>query len=332
MTRKIATVLLFFSCLISYAQTLKGQVVDAVTKEPLEMVSVYFDNTTIGTTTNENGKFSIDYTNAVQSTLVISFLGYNTFYLSDYRSKTNIVVALAESTEELDEVVINADDGMSRAEKLRWFRKEFLGNSEFGKSCKILNEKDLRFRYDKSSRTLSAWSKTPVVVKNRSLQYEISFDIIDFEIILGNWNAQSVIYTGTSFYRNLDEEENRKTLKNRKKAYEGSIQHFIRAIYYERLEEDGYVFGVRGLKVNPYEYFVLSDILENETRRVVLKQKLDIFYKDTAESVIQTAENLEFFIDKYGNYAPIPQVLFGGAMGKQRIGDLLPLDYGLSQN
>ena len=61
---------------------------------------------------------------------------------------------------------------------------------------------------------------------------------------------------------------------------------------------------------------------------MALKEKLDIYYKNDTESVIQTSVT-EFKVDKYGNYTPIPDVLFGGEMGSQRVGDSLPLDYGL---
>lgn len=329
MTSKLTSFLFLFICFISSAQTLKGKVVDAKTNAPLEMVSVYFDNTTIGTTTNENGAFSIDYNDAVQSTLVISFLGYDKYYMSDYRNQNDIVIKLKESLEQLDEVVITTDDGMSRAEKLRWFRKEFLGKSENGKSCKILNEKDLRFRYNKRTRTLTAWSNSPVLIKNRNLQYEISFDIEDFEIVLGNWNAQSVIYTGTTFYKDLNTSNKKRFIKNRKRAYEGSIQHFMRALYNQRLTEEGYVFGLKGFVVMPNDYFSILSVDKNGYKKVNLKQKVDVFYKSFFESTIQTDYSKEFAVDKFGNYDAIQNVLFGGDMGSQRVGDTLPLDYAL---
>ena len=58
---------------------------------------------------------------------------------------------------------------------------------------------------------------------------------------------------------------------------------------------------------------------------------LDIFYKDVKESVIETRVE-KFYIDKYGNYFPIESVLFGGYLGRQRLGDVLPLDYGIVDN
>lgn len=312
------------------SQTVTGKVVDAKTKTPLETVSVYFDNTTIGTVTNEKGEFSIDYTDAVQSVLVISYLGYEKVLISDYRTQSKLDIELKESVNQLDAVVIDTDDGMSRELKLRWFRKEFLGRSENAKSCRILNEKDIKLRYSKQDGTITAWSNKPVLVKNKNLQYEISFDIIDFEITLGGFNARSVIYTGTSFYRDLNTKNKKKVLSARAKTYRGSIQHFIRALYNKTFEEEGYIFGKKGYKVDPYKFFSVSEATnDNGFKTVQLKEnQLDIFYNDTIESIIQVSVP-EFSIDKYGNYDPIPYVLFGGNMGSQRLADALPLDYGL---
>lgn len=325
MTNKYTLFFILLSTLLNYGQTLSGKVIDTQTNSPLETVSIYFDNTTIGTTTNKNGEFSINYSDAIQSNLVISLLGYETVYISDYRTKNTISIFLKESISELDEVIIDADDGMARAEKLRWFRKEFLGTSAFGKSCKIQNENDLKFRYNKRTRTLIAWSKVPIVVNNKSLQYQVGFDIIDFEIVIGTWRAKSVIYAGTTFFKDLDPKQKRRTIKNRESAYQGSIQHFMRALYHKTFDEDGFTFGVKGFKVVPYDYFTIYDTDKLGYKTVTLKQKLDIYYKDQG-SIIQTTVDA-FKVDKYGNYAPIQDVLFGGNLGAQRLGELLPIDF-----
>jgi len=322
-------VLIFLLPLCCISQTFVGRVIAKVSQEPLETVAVYFDNTTIGSTTNENGEFSITYSDAIQSTLVISYLGYEKVFITDYRTKNDVIIHLKEAVNELDVVFIDADDGMPRAQKLKWFRNEFLGRSENAKSCKILNEKDLKFRYNKRDRTLIAWSNKPVLVKNKKLQYELTFDIIDFEIVIGNWTATSVIYTGTSFYKELNKSGRKRVLENRKQAYDGSVQHFMRALYNKELEEKGYIFGKEGFKVNPYDFFSFYDTDAYGNKTVILKEKLDIFYKDLTESVIETSL-VEFKVDKYGNYSPIPDVLFGGNMGSQRLGDSLPLDYELN--
>ena len=59
---------------ISVSQEIRGVVLDGKTNLPLEYVSVYFDQTTIGTTTNQKGEFTLNYTN-IKTPLIISYLG-----------------------------------------------------------------------------------------------------------------------------------------------------------------------------------------------------------------------------------------------------------------
>lgn len=185
---------LLFS-LFSYAQSVTGRVIDKVTQESIETVVVYFDNTTIGTTTNSDGEFTITYSEAIQTNLVFSYLGYEKVIITDYRSRNNITVELIAATNTLDEVYINFDDGLTRRQKLRLFRKEFLGSSKFGESCKILNEDDLVLRYDSSNKALYASSKVPIRVKNKALKYQVDFDIMDFEINYRYLDSKTLSFT-----------------------------------------------------------------------------------------------------------------------------------------
>jgi hypothetical protein len=329
MTNRIILIVFLIAVTYTNAQTLTGKIIDAKTKTPLETVSVYFDNTTIGTTTNDSGEFSIDYTDAVQSVLVISYLGYEKVLISDYRTKAIISIELKEAVNELDAVIINANDGMPREQKLRWFRKEFLGKSENAKSCKILNEKDIKLKFNKQDRTITAWSKTPVLVRNKNLKYDISFDIIDFEITLGNWSASSVIYTGTSFYKDLNLKKKEKVLKRRTKTYKGSVQHFMRALYNKTLKEEGYVIFNEGFKVNEWDYINIKPLENSDYKSVTIKNSISILFDEFHQSDLILRVS-QFAVDVYGNYTPIEGVLFNGVMGDQRLADSLPLDYGLA--
>jgi len=330
--------LTLFSPLFCISQTFTGKVIDKVTQKPIETVSVYFDNTTIGTTTNENGEFSITYTDAVQSTLVISYLGYEKVFISNYRSVNNQNIELTEATSALDEVYIEYDDGLTRRQKLRLFRREFLGTSKFAKSCKILNEDDLILKYDKRSKSLYASAKVPVIVSNKALQYEVAFDIVDFEVNFRYVNVKtreftvnSVTYFGTSFYKNLDDFNTKKTIKNRKLAYSGSVQHFIRSLYNKTLREEGYWIYYGSFRVEEWDYFKVEDVVDSDFKKVKLKDKVTILYDKEIQSELQLEVD-EFYVDTYGNYTPIIGVYFSGALGNQRVGDTLPLDYGLGGN
>lgn len=335
MTSKV----LFFAILfpiLSFTQTLKGTILDASTNKPLETVAVYFDNTTIGSTTDAKGQFSIDYSDAIQSPLVISYLGYEKVTIRDYRTKRNITIKLNPTDVSLDEVFLEFDDGLTRKQKLRLFRKEFLGTSKYGKSCKILNEKDIVLRYDKKRKTLYASADKPIIINNRALQYQIAFDIIDFEAQYRYANLEEqdfaldrVAYAGTSYYKNLDKAQRKSTKRRREKAFKGSVQHFMRTLYQKKLEEEKYEIYYKGFKVNAYKYFLITQKEDTDFKEVSLKQKVSILYDKREQSDIEIYVD-SFLVDAYGNYSAIKGVYFNGAMGSQRMGDTLPLDYGLN--
>lgn len=95
----------------SFSQSeLTGKVSDFMTFEPIESASVYVQNTTIGTITNVDGKFSLRVPKENQSdTLVISSIGYKSYKMAvtDYKNGSDI--SLEEDIAPLDEVVVVAD-------------------------------------------------------------------------------------------------------------------------------------------------------------------------------------------------------------------------------
>jgi len=336
MLSKFTGLLILFLSIIAEAQQLSGTVIDAKTKEPIEMVVVYFDGTTVGTTTNSKGKFVINYSEAIKSPLIISYLGYNKIIIEDYREKTQIQVALEEALYILEEVVINYDDGLTRKQKLIMFRREFLGTSDFAKSCKILNEEDLILRYSKNNQRLTASAKAPLQIINKALKYRITYELIDFEVIYRHANIQTndfvmyaVTFYGTSFFENLDKKNRRRVRKLRDKAYHGSKLHFMRSLYQRRLNEEGYSVFFDKFRVNEWDYFSLEPMAnESAIKKVQLKEKVAILYKKEQQSLM-FLEIPEFYVDAYGNYNPIKGVYFSGALGYQRAGDMLPSNYGL---
>ncbi len=107
-----------FTCILSicinndcYTQSsnktvVKGIVTDAKTNEPLPFVSVILENTTVGTVTDNDGKFSI-ITDAPAYKVKFSFLGYDTESKVITPGKTQIInISLKESSFALNEVVV----------------------------------------------------------------------------------------------------------------------------------------------------------------------------------------------------------------------------------
>ncbi|MDB5110277.1 MAG: TonB-dependent receptor plug [Mucilaginibacter sp.] len=73
--------------------------------EPMEGVGVYVKGTTLATTTDKNGKFSIRISDNQNKTLVFKFIGFFTREIS-IGTNTNIEVELTEEPNALNEVVV----------------------------------------------------------------------------------------------------------------------------------------------------------------------------------------------------------------------------------
>lgn len=345
MNKVVGLTLFFYAFLfnISHSQQLFGIVLDEKTKEPIAGASVYFDNTTVGTITNFEGEFSFDLDNKINSPLVVSFMGYKTISLSTYKYGIKYNIRLEEDVSALEEVFIEYGDEWTRGYKLKQFKEQFLGFSKFSKTCEIINEGDIVLRFNASEKELTAYAKKPLVIKNKALDYVITYDLKTFlvqydssdnirKVVKDNkdhwyW-LHSVYYSGTSFFKTEISKQHKKALKNREKAFKGSVLHFMRSISNETLKKERYRIFKGSSQVNPAYYIFTKKKDSLKETVVTIPNELNILYKNK-QSVLRSKVKT-FMIDAYGNHSPIEQVLFGGFMGNQRVGDALPLDYGLN--
>lgn len=102
-------IILFFS-ISSFGQqkhSLKGTVIDKGDRSPIPYASIVVKGTTIGTQTDEEGRFSIDNLLPGSYTLLVSFVGYKTEETSEYSltiKDLQITVELEENVNELGDV------------------------------------------------------------------------------------------------------------------------------------------------------------------------------------------------------------------------------------
>jgi hypothetical protein len=96
---------LFISASLLGQTKITGEVVDE-TNQPLPGASIVVKGTTNGTSTDFDGKFTLQ-AGADSGTIVISFIGYKTLELPYSSSKTNVgSIKLVEDADSLDEIVI----------------------------------------------------------------------------------------------------------------------------------------------------------------------------------------------------------------------------------
>ncbi|HLR32074.1 MAG TPA: carboxypeptidase-like regulatory domain-containing protein, partial [Fodinibius sp.] len=133
-TRLVMVVLvsLFFFANVwaQQSETVSGMVVDASTDESLPGVNIMVRGTTIGTSTDENGEYSLRVPSLTE-TLVISYIGYATQEVS-INGRSTIHIDLEPSAQALDQVVVTAL-GISRAQQSLGYAVEEVSGDELNR-------------------------------------------------------------------------------------------------------------------------------------------------------------------------------------------------------
>lgn len=106
MKRIFISILLLIPCAIVAQETIRGEVLERITankEEPIFGANVYWLNTNVGATTNEEGQFSVPYKKEYKK-LIISYVGYqsDTLTISD----TRFIRHFLKPANELEEIKI----------------------------------------------------------------------------------------------------------------------------------------------------------------------------------------------------------------------------------
>ena len=105
-------IVLFICVNLASGQTISGKIVDNDTQKPLENVNVFLTkNKSVGTTSNENGDFTIKYKSNFNQNDSISFsmIGYNTLNTTiRFLNENNRIIFLSKSSEILEEITVNS--------------------------------------------------------------------------------------------------------------------------------------------------------------------------------------------------------------------------------
>lgn len=276
MQRLFTTLALFFLTIGAHSQsfTASGKVTDGKTGQPLTGASVFCQNTTIGTTTNSEGVFTLNLANGGYD-LVISFSGYETFSKrinAGTENIGNLEIVLKQKDNSLEEVSITVTnevkDGLAKYGD--FFHEQFLGLTQNSILCQIENPETLRFFFSKKRNRLKVTAREELRVINKALGYSIRYQLDSF---VHEYASGLTQYTGFPFFEELTgtEEETERWEKNREKAYYGSVLHFMRCYYDSTLRENGYKLELvdnktnkARLVLNPYDsVFYERDSLNN---------------------------------------------------------------------
>ncbi|GGB71883.1 hypothetical protein GCM10007424_09840 [Flavobacterium suaedae] len=341
---------------------MSGYVYDKKENIPLQGAFVYLDGTTISASTDSLGYFSITVKEKFNTDLIVSYIGYSNFTVSNpFQYTKPMKILMQEAVTKLDGLVISKEKSpFSREDMLEVFKENFLGNSRAAQSCQIANEDVIAFYFDKETNILYAKSYEPLQIRNNYLKYNVLFNLTNFgvkytKVTLDRRYQQAVYFAGTSFYKDISGSTS--AYKERRASYLGSITHLMRTLAADKWEDEKFGLYVNGMKADPKEYFKIKDTLGVKKITVLqgvekakplninvsgesvndLKEKQKRYRKrqgviyftvvyDGKESYFTCPKGV-FYIDNNGQYFPISNVRFEGYMSEFKAGDMLPADY-----
>lgn len=328
--------ILFLNCL--YAQTAKNKLIGRVTVagsgEPLVGVNIYLNNSTIGTTTDKEG-FYILYIPDGRYEIVVSIIGFQPESRFIYVSKgtdKQLDFALKEKVYEINQVQIEDRYSDEWFKKLKFFKTYLLGQNDFSPSCRIENEKDIYFSGDYNT-IFTVHSYNPLRIRNDALGYLIECTIIKFEIY--NEDIFCIYSLKTRFTDISDQEPSNKVLwmVNRRRAYVGSLRHFL----YTAITKNNFEnFDVALVKKTDYKEKgigvtsgkeIIQSIGENPDYLLTFKGFLRVKYKYNIDfSWIKLSETDSYI--NYNGYLVNPlSIIQYGKWAFDGLSKLLPLDY-----
>jgi len=233
MLRTSFIVLLVFLGFEGYSQNfLKGIILEEKSNIPLPGVSIFINNTTIGTISDKNGEFLISFPTR-NSIIVFKSLGYETQSknISNFSSMNPIKIQLKKNFIGLQEVRVFPilDNGWKKYGEL--FRNLLIGTNPFAGDCKIKNEKSIHFRMNTQKHILMADADQDIIINNEALGYEIHYDLEKFAY---NFRDTTIAFGGFARFKDLCKSfpnKRKEWLNNRKLVYCGSEMHFFRTVY-----------------------------------------------------------------------------------------------------
>jgi hypothetical protein len=315
--------ILLIACAIAFpanSQQISGQVIDKETQKPIPNATIYFDGTFLAAITDSSGTFTLRSTMSENVPVIVSSIGYTSQKISDYPVNRPLLVELQPKIYELKEVVVT-DDGMSRGQKLNIFKREFLGLSRSAKETLIENEDDIFLTFNSAKKTLEAFSDKPIAIHNKYLGYKILYYLDNFTVIPGatafDGNAK---FTESTISRS---DKSRQLKRRRDAVFLSSRMYFIRALWNNELEKNGFkIYDIDGRRLK-YEDIVIE---RDSQKYIKLPSIVKIGRGQNASYLSQKDAQTYSYIDSNGYY-DASMLTWRGPLAGQRVGDLLPFEY-----
>lgn len=218
--------------------TIEGTVVDDSTGNPLPATHVFVSGSMAGTTVQEDGSFRLTGVARGAKRLFVTRLGYKPvrrrlLFRTDTTLSLN--VRLERTVLEAGEVTVEAEREDEWYERLSRFKRLFIGESDRARRCYLLNPKVLQFDTAWWGR-FEADAARPLTLENWALGYRLIYYLTEFQQRgdIVRWDGEQVFEPLTP----RDSAEAQRWAQNRRRAFRGSLRHFLLALLNDRVEEE----------------------------------------------------------------------------------------------
>jgi hypothetical protein len=243
--RKLHFILISLFITLSFAAsaqfTITGVVLDSATREPLSAASVFCQNTTLGTTTNKQGEFSLALKSGGYD-LIFSYTGYKTQQTRVTGEMNKLEIIMIKEDKSMGEVVIKSSnevkDGWQKYGN--FFMENFIGTTPYASQAILTNPEVLKFYLLKKSNKLRVLATEPLQISNKALGYNMRYQLDSF---VYSYGTDVYFYKGYCLYTEMEGTDSLKRVwtANRNNAYFGSKLQFMRSYYDSTVIEDGWI-------------------------------------------------------------------------------------------
>lgn len=262
---------------------IQGKVLDAETLVPVEFAIVFVNNSTFGDVSDSEGHFSINIPPGNHE-LVISFMGYQTFKydFSTQNLMQSYEFRILPEPIDLEETEVSIKRDRTWYRNLDVFEVHFLGQSINAERCKILNPEVLVLDAESEKGKLKARARETVLIENPNLGYTIQYVLEGFELDLESGISR---FAGYPYFieEDVPRRRQRSLQKNRERAFNGSIAHFIRSLYLGKVEEEGYeLYAIERIPNPELTSEEMADMAQQE-----LRKSLNPLVRDSLKNIIR---------------------------------------------
>ena len=250
-TRLLLVVFLFITMLLpgfAPAQNwqtgiIQGTVTDSLTGHTLENTNVYLASTSLGTSTDATGSYVLKGVPIGTHQLVFSRVGSFPRVLTIHMDRPEALrqdVQLHMRSIELRDIEVTGEKEREWGIHLREFKLAFLGETRNAEQSKLINPEVVTFRFNDKDNSLSASTESPLVFDNNGLGFRVTVEIVDFHWDVKQGFGYYLTYPYFQDLRPSTSADSSKWMDSRRKAYVGSLQHFLKALYNCTLAGEGF--------------------------------------------------------------------------------------------